>query len=377
MIAAMTRPALLAALLSTSSLAVGVGCTSRARPLDAPATSSSASAAAEPEPAAEPTPAIAPSRAVATLPTDPFAFVADADGIIPSAHVRLMPAVGDAPLVQLVDPGAEPRSELRYALTKNTKAALLMTMDFHLALRVADRDLPAVALPSMVMLLDVTTTAANADEARVTSKLRQATTEARTESERKVDATLAEKLGRLTGMTTTYTVDRRGFIRDASLVLPPDVPPEMLDTADQMRESFTSFAVPMPIEPVGLGAKWRVLKRMLAGGVDTVQLSTYTMSALDGEDVVLDAEVAQFAVGRGVQNKAIEARLQRYQATGDGTSRVRMSDPMSTNARVSASSSVDMRVANQGQEIAMSVRATMAMTVAPNPKAPTRPKKRR
>lgn len=76
----MARPALLSALLSISGLALAPACAPRSSPLDAlasepptPATSAGA------EPDHEPRSAPAVER---PLPSDPFAFVAAADGIV-------------------------------------------------------------------------------------------------------------------------------------------------------------------------------------------------------------------------------------------------------------------------------------------------------
>jgi hypothetical protein len=309
-------------------------------------------------------------------PADPFAPAVGADGILAPADVELMPAIGAAPLVRLLEPGTEPRSELRYTLT-NGKSAMEMSMDLQLALKMGDQALPASPLPRMIMVLDVAISKATGTDAHVVGKLRTAKVEARSEEERAVGNALGPKLAKLAGLTTTGTFDRRGFVHDAKIVMPPDLAPELSETADQLQQSIGAVAVPMPQEPIGVGGSWRVLKRVNAGGVDTVQLSTYTVTARDGDAIALTAEVAQFAAARVVNSNGLEARILRYRSAGGGKSELRMSSPFSGSGSANVDSDIEMSVAAGGTEATMAVHATVAMTIGPKTKKAAKPAKKR
>lgn len=314
-----------------------------------------------------PEPSIAPARASAPEPppADPFVLVSGPDGILPPATVAALPAIGAAPLVRLLDAGAEPRAELRYAVTTATKASLEMTMDLQLVLRMAENPLPTASLPPMVMVFAADLGApGTGDGIRVSSSLRSSKSKGRDAAERKIGVALDPKLAKLVGMTMDYVLDNRGFVREATLTLPPDLPADMAETVDQMRQSLTSLAVPLPAEPVGVGARWQVLKRITAGGVDTAQLGSYTMIGRVGDDVELAVDVVQFAAAPQVQTKGLTAEIERYQALGGGTSRVRMSEPFTLSASMEVVSDVVMRVAAAGQEVVMGARATLLMTMA-------------
>jgi hypothetical protein len=319
----------------------------------------------------------APARTEPALPRDPFALTVGADGILAPADVALMPAIGAAPLVRLIEPGAEPRTELRYALVEGTKNAMEMAMDMQLALRMGDQPMPTTRLPRMLMVLDVTLSNVTPTDGLLVGKLRSATVDVRTPEERTVGNALAPKLARLAGLATTCTFDRRGFVHDAKLVAPPDLAPELADTVEQMRQSLGAVAVPMPEEPIGIGGSWRVLKRVLAGGIDTVQLSTYTVTARDGDAIVLAAEVAQFAAGRGVANKDVQAQVVRYVSASRGESRLRMSEPFGGSGTAENTSEIEMSMAMGTAEARMTVQATLALSIGPKAEPRKRAKKKR
>ncbi len=69
------------------------------------------------------------------------------------------------PVVRLLEAGAEPRRQLRYAPAPGDKASLTMTMKMGMQMTMGDRAAPKTNLPAMVMVMniDVQEVGANGD----------------------------------------------------------------------------------------------------------------------------------------------------------------------------------------------------------------------
>jgi hypothetical protein len=329
--------------------------------------------------AAEP-PAIAPAPAPASEspppPRDPFAFMAGPDGVLHPADVALVPALGAAPLVRLDEPGAEPRSELRYRLQERaTEHAIELELDRQTATTV-DGELRGETFdPSVILELDMVLSDATSTEARVMGEVRSARVELLEPHDRLGAESLAPKVRRLVGTKVHYTVDDRGRARDMILALPSAVPTGLDDTVQQIQQSLGSLAAAMPAEPVGLGAKWRVLERIVSGGVETVQLSTYTLTERDGDVVGLTFEVARFACSKVFGKNGHEFQFVRHHVRGVGTSRLHMSSPLAGTWMIEVDLDLEMLAQDAQKQITVGIEAGRDAIVGPKP--PARAKKRR
>lgn len=309
-------------------------------------------------------------------PRGPFDFRVSSNGIVHADDLGLLPATNAMAVVEVLDPGAEPRRELRYAMKKGDRSGLAMTMDMTMTLRLANQPPRTTLLPRMVMLFDVAVTESEGADVYFTSTVRAARAEPRDGVDGKIVETLSPKLARMAGMVTKCWMDPRGNVRDAAAELPPGAPAELEATLDQVRQTVEGASVPLPIEAVGVGAKWRVLKRIVAGGLDIVQVASYRLDEMQGDEIVLDAVVTQFAGGETAQPKGIPMRVLRFGSTGGGRSRIDLRRAVLPHAEVQSDTGAEMQIFTNGVEVNTAVDVQLQVQMGPTESTPTKRKKK-
>lgn len=75
------------------------------------------------------------------------------------------------------------------------------------------------------------------------------------------------------------TLDDRG--RLDAIALLDDPSGTNVDAREELEQRWLGLAVPLPDEPVGVGARWRVVSAMRAGGIVVKQTANYRLVALD------------------------------------------------------------------------------------------------
>ena len=108
--------------------------------------------------------------------------------------------------------------------------------------------------------------------------------------------------------------------------LPKGFPPGAQALVEGINQSFESMVAPLPVEPVGLGAKWQVISRMAASGADLLQSATYTLKARDGVKATLDMVTTQLSASDTI--KALGSpggavtHVKSFSSGGTGTTKI-------------------------------------------------------
>ncbi len=340
--------------------------------------------ASSPSSTAPPTSVEAPVRTAVVAPPEPpprprgpFDFRVSSSGIVHPDDLGLLPATNAMGVVEVLDPGAEPRRELRYTMRKDDVGGLAMTMDMTMKLRLADQPPRTTLVPRMVMSFDVAITQSEGADVQITSTIREARAEPRDGVDARTAQALSPKLARMAGIVTKAWMDPRGNVRDTSAELPPGAPAELEATLDQVRQAIEGASVPLPIEAVGIGAKWRVLKRVVSGGLDVVQVVSYRLDEMQGDVIVLDAVVVQFAGADTAQPKGVPVRVLHFGSTGSGQSKVDLRGPVIPNAAAQSDTAMEMQVSAGGVEMNTAVDVQLQMQLTPTEPTSTKPKRKK
>ena len=272
-----------------------------------------ASAAASGAPTSQPA-----SPQLAEIPPAKNGVLADgvADGIV---------AKNGQPKVIVIDAGSEPREPLRYKLTEHKKQSVGMVMDLEMKIGVEGKVVP-VKTPPMAVNMDLETGAKDAASGDV---LVTATITG-TKLIGDVDPQLAEKMneamGSMKGMKLSNYVSDEGRVRDMQVTLPPGANQTGAQLVDQMKQSFTSIAPPLPHDPVGVGAKWRSITRATAGA-DTLMYTTFTLKSRNGDKVELETQIQQLAASADTTApNGVALHVTKFSSQGTGKSSVDLSE---------------------------------------------------
>jgi hypothetical protein len=318
----------------------------------------------------------APAQAKAPAASGKTTTLPDApNGILPKGAADKILKVGGKPIVRLIDAGGEPRATVSYALKKGPSKPFSMGMDMAMSMKAGGMNLPATALPRMVMLFDFSAgdrTAAG--DWLVDGKLQRVDVEAKGAEQQKLAGALRPTLDGMKGLAMTYYVDEKGRVHDVKTTLPPTMPAQAAQLMSGMNQSIESMMAPLPDEPVGNGAKWEVIGRIAANGADLLQVSTFTLKDRKDALLTLDVGVKQLAAKDEVNAPGMPpgatARIKSFQSSGTGSSSLDTTDvaPKSGSLNMKSAMSLEVKVpggagaAAQAQDT--SIETTVGMTFA-------------
>jgi len=265
------------------------------------------------------------------------------------------PALGQAPKVELVNPGKGKRAALRWKAEKGASGKMSMSMATDMEIGVAGETMPMNMTMRMDMdgkVLDVTADGSSVVSMMVTDAgmtmpgLEEAGGEA---------ATMIRDM--LKGLVIEATMDARGAITKSEVKGGSDMVKAL---AGQMDSSFEQMAVPFPEEPVAIGATWRAYVRQVSNGMNVQMVSTYKLVKLEGSQGTVEVTIAQQADAQTMDMNGTKAELEALASTGTGKMSFDLRRPMFAEAQVALDMNARMKV--QGQSATLKIKAKVAMT---------------
>jgi len=215
-------------------------------------------------------------------------------------------AGGSMPQVKLLGAGSEPRKVLRLHPKPGDKQTLSMTMKMAMEVKVGELENPATKLPPINLTMEVTvktvagegdiaydivmSDASVSDEPGVTSQIAEA---------------MKSSLAGFKGLSGTGILSNRGLNKGIDIKLPANADPQMRQTMDQMKESFSMAGFVLPEEPVGAGGKWEGKMQLKSQGMSIDQTATYELVSLEGERVTTKSTVVQTAANQKIESPAM------------------------------------------------------------------------
>lgn len=228
-------------------------------------------------------------------------------------------------MVKLLEPGAEPRTVLRLHPKPGDKQRVTMTMKMAMATKMGGAQGQAVKMPAITMTMDATVKDI-ADNGDITYNLVMGDT--RVADESGAGAAVAEMikgaLGGAKGVTGTGTVSSRGIAKKMNFNVPAGAQGQTRQLLDQMKDSFSAGAVPLPDEAVGPGARWEVTMPIKSQGMKIDQTMSCELASVAGDQVTIKRTITQHAANQKIQNPArpgmkIDLTKMTGKATGQST----------------------------------------------------------
>jgi hypothetical protein len=224
---------------------------------------------------------------LALAPATTSAAAAQADG----AAAGSGPA--STPEVEMLDRGASPRTDLRYAVPAGTTETLRMRTYARLS-QTVDGETRTGSTPNITFAIDATVDAVGADGA-LTVMYEYASIEVSDSGPEAVAETTRQSLEPLIGATGVLVMTDKGALVSNQVSIPPGLEPEIEQLFDQLQSQATSLSVPFPDGKVGEGARWRASTELELGGIELRQTATYTLERDGNDRTTLAVEVRQTA----------------------------------------------------------------------------------
>lgn len=320
-----------------------------------------ASAATPPDQVPDPTAsADGPRPAVsgaAPVPAKPLARKAESPrtGILKPGEADKIVPKGSPTRVHLLDPGADPRTPLRYAFQPAASNGLEMGLSMTLEVAQDGRSMPPQKVPRIVTLMElVTGTQAAAGVMGIDATIQKVSVDDDSGVGKQIAERLLPALQGIQGLSLHYEVTPEGRMKQSNSKVPEEMKrnPAFAGTLSQMTQSLESMIAPFPDEPVGVGARWEVLSRFDSSGTELVQWSTFVLRERDDKQVKLASEVVQAAAKAEVTPPnlppGITAKLKAFASGGKGESTIELSFPAPRVGTMTVDSQMTLAVSKGG-----------------------------
>jgi hypothetical protein len=222
--------------------------------------------------------------------------------------------------VRLLDKGQRPRAELRYGIPTGTTTT--STTTFRVATLATSGDKVALSvLPGL--RLDIVSGPAEPTDRGVKFAVDVVKSEAVVPED--FDEEMADLLRNGAAIVDQVggwvEVDDRGQMLAGEFnaqTKRSDVPVRLLRMIVNTRATLTR--VLLPVEPVGLGARWETRQEITAYGFSVQQVNTYTLVDRVGDELMLNVTVQQMALPQSIEfpEEGIEISVESMTAQADG-----------------------------------------------------------
>jgi len=278
------------------------------------------------------------------------------------------PAVGAPPIITVISSGAEPRKALRYVGAKGHREHL--TMDFLMAITmtIGDTSLPEIKAPMLRTDMDVEVTAVSAtDDITIATTFTDANWIAASDSDPSMMARLNSVTADLKGLSGTTVVSNRGITRDVKIDTSRISNPQLSQTIAGLQQAMQNVSQPLPEEPVGVGATWRVRSSMNANGVQMFNNVSLQLTEMDETSYTLKLALDQTAPPQTVSTPAMggaAASIDSSTGTGTGTMKIQF-DRLSPRSEMNLNSKTTMSIDMGGNVKHMNMAMSMTLAVTP------------
>ncbi|MEG4912234.1 MULTISPECIES: DUF6263 family protein [unclassified Microcoleus] len=275
------------------------------------------------------------------------------------------------PQVELLNPGVEPRQELRLKPAIDVKQTTVMTVKMDMEISASGRSSPGAKIPVSVMTFETKVTKidpngdihyefayTNSDIVGDTGNMPPAVRDA-----------MRSALKSMVGVKGSFIMDNRGFHKGGDIILPEKADNNLKQMVRQMSKSLEQLASPLPAEAVGKGAKWRVSSSSDLSGMNLNNIYTYELASWQDGVASLNVSIEQQANPQNITSPQLPAgttlTLKSFSSQGGGSTTMRLDRLMPFRSTVSVSSNSEMSGKNAGssQELTLTTKMVMEMTL--------------
>lgn len=276
------------------------------------------------------------------------------------------------PQVKLLSAGQAPQEPLRLQIAGSHKEVMVMTMRMAMAMEMGGTQaMPYTKLPATAMNMGLNIGAIErSGDFRYDFALDSIDVLPDADSPPGMVDAIKAAMGDLKGMSGFSQVTSRGEVCDAGFTLPENVSPQVKQTMDGMQQSMQQIAIPFPVEPVGVGAKWEVTTHLShSQGIELTQTATYELLERSGTTVKLGTTLRQSAQPQEMKPPGVPSgatvMLESMESSGSGTTVFDMTKVVPQDGTMKLSTKIAMQVDAMGQKQAMKMTMDLDLTCTP------------
>jgi uncharacterized protein DUF6263 len=225
--------------------------------------------------------------------------------------------------LELIDPGAAPRAPLRYKFHVGVREKMVMDMQMDMTMNPPGQAKISIAMPTMEFgsTLEPRSVTADGDlDYTFTTEKVDLLDDRPLRAD--VKSKVLSELKAMVGLKGEGVVTARGLTKRAEYNVPAGVSPHIAQTIENMRQSLRQIATPFPLEPVGIGAKWKTTSTIKSKIFSFVQTATFSLVSMNGGHATIQVQIEQQAPAQPVKMDGVPAdvktTLDSYQGRGTG-----------------------------------------------------------
>lgn len=276
-------------------------------------------------------------------------------------------ATRQAPKVAVIDAGTEPRRTLVLHPAAGSTERLELRTDMRISMDQGAGASPMMTMPTAVTRMASTIEQVDGGFFSVAQGVESVEVLAAPGIDAKVVAQMRASMDPLVGYKAVLRMDERGVVRGGTVTIPGDAQPLVKTTMLQLSENLGQLSVPLPAEPVGVGARWTSESHVEQGGMKLRQDAAYTLAALEGEHVVIEASLVQSLEDPTITPPGMfgaTAHVGEFASSGKGRLELDLDHltPSAVTLDLDLHMKMEMKVLGQEQRIGMDMGITLAMT---------------
>jgi hypothetical protein len=261
------------------------------------------------------------------------------------------------PDLQLVSAGNEPRRRLHYQPAKGASITLEVAIDVDVS--AGDMGGP---MPTIVETMSVTVEDVGPLGARLRTTVLDATARERVESRVPPNA-LGGPLDIVKGIVLTSTLSPSGRLFGTKLELgDKKIPDAAKAQLAALTANFDQLIMPLPDEPVGVGAVWRNSKALDQNGLKMTAVNTVSLTDVSGDKLTFTVDTQVHGDDQMVQQGEMGVEVKDITGTGQGKGTVDLRT-LAITSELAAEFRSTMKA--PGETTAMPMRMAITTRVAP------------
>lgn len=243
-----------------------------------------------------------------------------------------------APQVEVLNPGAEPHRELRYApeVDRRERATFKNTMSATISTN--GQQMPAQEVPTITMVIGATTSAVTEDRFGYLFDFEDVQV-----GEGDASAMIRQTIAPLLGVSGVAENALHGELLVFETIGLEEMPAMARSQIQSMSSQASQFVQVLPQEPVGVGARWRVVMLQTNGDVQMEQTATATLKSIEGDVITISMDITQSAPEQDM-GQQMGQNMRLLSLTGKGRAETKLDLNRLVPLRSTSTMTTDMRV---------------------------------
>ncbi len=264
--------------------------------------------------------------------------------------------------VEMLDAGAEPRAAIAIAARKGERAVLTMGLALEVAMRVGPNDVPKSKLPRLEVDLATEVTAVDPSTIAIALKVVEVRVDDTDVTSERVKAAIGQTVEGLRKSTGRLVLGTDGRVQSIELATGVDA---IENRSAGVDHALVELLPAWPKEPVGVGARWKVVQSVVRGGVTLQRTSELRLARRTADAIELEVASSHVAV-EGADASGSPTRIEAQSGDGRGSIVVAPSGVLPTRAEITAHTTTRAAFGPAAKDVLVAIDLATTLARAPN-----------